>query len=98
MIDHDKSRPRTWSDLQELSDDELVKLHDETRNDWVDFQYYLEEIRYRRQGELTRVMLRLTRRMLCLTIVIAILTVVVTVATVYNAVQDDPPAAQVAPQ
>lgn len=90
---------RSWAKLQALSDDQLVSYHDALSNTTgLRPDYYRDELRYRRQRELTRAMLRLTRRMLSLTIVIAVLTGVVTVTTVHNAIQDGPLTDQAAPE
>lgn len=60
------------AELRQISVAELIKAHDEVPGDpWPDQQYYLDELRYRRQLELARQMHGLTRVMLALTIVIA---------------------------
>jgi len=65
-------------ELKKLSDDELIRKHDEeAKNTVVGTQYYVDEIRYREQAKLTSVMLRLT-------VAIFVLTGIVTVATLYN--------------
>jgi len=77
MEDLEQWRPRTLAELQQLPDDVLVKLHDATARDWVDYEYYLAEIRHRQQERLARVMVRLT-------IAVSLLTGIVTLATLYN--------------
>lgn len=65
-------------ELKKLSDDELIRKHDEeAKNTVVGTRYYVDEIRYREQARLTSVMLRLT-------VAIFVLTGIVTVATLYN--------------
>ena len=88
------SSERSWADLQDLSDEDLIALHDALSNTTgLKPDYYRDELRYRRQLDLARrqtnlaqEMQSLTRVMLRLTVVIAFLTLVVTVATIYNAI------------
>ena len=82
---------RPWEDLQKLSVGDLISYHDQLAfRSGLGPEYYLEEIRYRRQRRLTRVMLLLT-------IVIAMLTGVVTVATLHNVFWNTAPPTQSAP-
>ena len=77
MEDLEQWKPRTLAELQQLPDDVLVKLHDATARDFVDYEYYLAEIRHRQQERLARVMVRMT-------VAIFFLTAIVTLATLYN--------------
>jgi len=77
MADLEQWRPRTLAELQQLPDDVLIELHDATARDYIDYEYYLAEIRHRQHGRLARVMVRLT-------IAISFLTAIVTLATLYN--------------
>jgi len=66
--------------LREMSDDELMQLHDgEMINTVVGTAHYLGELRHREIARQTNAMLQLTK-------VIAWLTGVVTVATVVNVI------------
>ena len=67
----------SWAELKELSNDELIRKHDELAVMTVRIEYYLEELRYRNH-------LSVSNRIEKLTWVITGLTVVVTVATLYN--------------
>ncbi len=73
------------AELKKLSDAELIRQHDEqAKHTVVGTAYYVDELRYRQQARLTRVMLWLT-------IVITVLTGVVTIATLHNVLRDDAP-------
>ena len=67
--------------LRELSDEELVALHDQAAaNTTVGIQYYLDELNRRSQNKHTEVMLHYTKQMLRLTVFVAVLTVVNVIA------------------
>lgn len=69
---------RPWTELEAMSVKELIAKHDTLAvSCGLGTEHYREEIRYRRQQELTQVMVRLTK-------VITGLTVVITVATLYS--------------
>ena len=81
-------KERTWTNLQKLSDDELVAEHDElARNTQVGTQYYLDELRYRRQEHVASQVGKLTKKLYCLTVVVTVLTAVVTAATIFGVVR-----------
>ena len=66
------------SDLQKLTDDELVERHDaQAKTTVVGTQYFLDELNRRHQERQTKAMLRFTKWM-------AGMTVVITVATLGN--------------
>ena len=90
LIEAQSERP--WAELEKLSVKDLIDRHDRLAfTSGLGTEYYREEIRYRRQRSLTRVMLGLT-------VVIVILTGVVTWATVQNMGRDDPPPVQATPR
>ena len=67
-------------DLQKLTDDEVVKRHDEqAKTTVVGTQYFLDELNRRYQERQTTTMLRLTK---CITF----MTLAVTAATITNVV------------
>lgn len=71
------------AELKKLSDAELIRQHDEeATHTVVGTAYYVDELRYRQQARLTRVMLWLT-------IVITVLTGIVTIATLHNVFWDE---------
>lgn len=75
----------TIAELKKLSDAELIRQHDEdAKHTMVGTAYYMDELRYRQQARLTRVMLWLT-------IVITVLTGIVTMATLHDVLWNDPP-------
>ncbi len=75
-------RAGPWASLCELSDDDVIARHDalvEGGRVTTSVNYYLEELRHRRQS-------RIADRVECLTWCIAGMTLVVTIATLVNVV------------
>ena len=69
---------QSLSGLRSLTDDELVKKHDDqAKTTVVGIQYYLDELNRRYQERQTKSMLRFTKH-------IAVMTLVVTLATLIN--------------
>ena len=65
------------SDLRNLSDDELVKRHDDqAKTTVVGTQYYQDELNRRSQDRQTKAMLRLTKWIVAMTAVVTVATVV----------------------
>ena len=76
---------KTYEELRQLSDDELMALHDaDVKHTQVGISYYLEELarrRAQRQGDAVE---KMTATIVSLTKAIAILTGLATVITVVN--------------
>ena len=69
--------------LRELSDEDLVSLHDGVAiHTSVGVTYYLDEIYRRDQDKQTKVMQQYTKQMLNLTYVVTVLTVINVVAVI----------------
>ena len=67
----------TVAKLREISDDELVRLHDaHAKNTVVGTAHYLAELGRRDQQRATDAMLRYTRQMTRMTVVITIATII----------------------
>lgn len=63
--------------LRAMSNDELIKNHDETaKHNDVGVSYYLEELARRDQERQTKAMLRYTRWIIAMTVVMTIATVI----------------------
>lgn len=63
--------------LRELTDDELIKKHDEVSQQTImGMNYFLDELKRREQDRLTNTMLKYTRLMLWFTVFVALCTVV----------------------
>lgn len=68
----------TISELENLSDEELLAQHDiRAENTVMGISYFLDEIRSRKQAKTNKIMERITKR-------IYVLTIVVTLATLVN--------------
>ena len=71
---------RTWAELKELPDEELIKEHDElAKSTQVGTNYYLAELRHRNLKIYSETMLRYTKQ-------VKLMTIVITVATIINVV------------
>ena len=69
--------------LRELTDDELISLHDGVAiHTAVGLTYYLDEIYRRDQDKQTKIMLHYTKQMLGLTVVVTVLTVINVIAVI----------------
>lgn len=82
-------RARKWAELKELSEAQLIAEHDNLVKDGhvvVGINYYLEEIRHRRQSRVAANMESATKTIRWLTIVITGLTVINAAAAIVNLV------------
>ena len=78
-------RPYTWAELTSLSDEQLIGAYDESVNATaVGTEYYLEEIRHRRQAHIAASVEKLTNRILWLTVCVTLLTLINLGVTVVN--------------
>lgn len=67
----------TLKDLKALSDEELIRLHDDhAKHTAFGVQYYIDELRYREQTRISQSIERLTKRIWWLTFAIFALTVI----------------------
>ena len=76
---------RKWNELTELSDSELIAEHDIKAKDVdVSTQYYVDELRYRKQERVAAQQGQVASQVEKLTWWIAVMTFVVTIATLIN--------------
>ena len=81
-------RPYTWDQLKSLSEEQLIAAYDESVNvTAVGTEYYLEEIRHRRQARIAASVEKLTGRILWLTVCVTVLTILNVGVTVFNVVR-----------
>lgn len=77
-------RPYTWTELTSLSDEQLIAAHNQTIHATVvGTEYYLEEIRHRRQARVAAGVEKLTHRILWLTVCVTVLTLINVGVTVF---------------
>ena len=78
-------RPYTWSELASISDEQLISAYNQSVSSTaVGIEYYLEEIRHRRQTRVAASVEKLTNRILWLTVCVTVLTVFNVGVTVVN--------------
>ena len=78
-------RPYTWAELANISDEQLISAHDQSVSmTAVGIEYYLEEIRHRRQARIAASVEKLTKRILWLTVCVTVLTLFNVGVTVVN--------------
>ena len=77
---------RTWAELKNLSEDELIAEHDDLAGHTdVGLNFYLEELRYRHHARVASKLEGFTKWILWLTVVVTLATVVnVAVAIVHS--------------
>ena len=67
---------KTWEELKAMSDEQLIKEHDQVaKHVQVATRYYLDELRHRQYERHTKAMLNYTRQMKWMTLMITAFTI-----------------------